>query len=208
MSYYKRNLPHWQPGEGNYFVTYRLAGSLPVEVVEKFNHYRKNYLDGPGNISDEEKLDLERKLFHKFDQLLARSSNGPHWLQKPKIADKVIESIEFFEPKYYHTYAYCVMPNHVHWVLRLLKIKEDVKYPLTDILQRIKSYSASEANKILGRSGKFWNSESFDRVIRDERELENTIRYTLNNPVKGGFVDNWENWPYSYCDPYIVDSFY
>ena len=35
MSFYKRNLPHWQPSGAEYFITFRLAGSLPAEAVAK-----------------------------------------------------------------------------------------------------------------------------------------------------------------------------
>lgn len=32
--YYKRNLPHYQPGNTDYFVTFRLANSLPKKVID------------------------------------------------------------------------------------------------------------------------------------------------------------------------------
>jgi len=36
--YYKRNLPHYQPAGGEYFVTFRLANSLPQEVIQSLKH--------------------------------------------------------------------------------------------------------------------------------------------------------------------------
>ncbi len=71
-------------------------------------------------------------------------------------------------------------------------------------MKNIKSYTAKEANKILGRSGKFWQNESYDRVIRDEKELENKIKYTIYNPVKSGLVSDWKHWPYTYCKPEFI----
>jgi len=35
--FYKRNLPHYQPDDVNYFVTFRLAGSLPNKFLIEYN---------------------------------------------------------------------------------------------------------------------------------------------------------------------------
>jgi len=46
---------------------------------------------------------------------------------------------------------------------------------------------------------------SFDRLVRDEKELYYVIRYVLMNPVNAGLVENWRDWKYTYCHPdYIV----
>lgn len=72
-------------------------------------------------------------------------------------------------------------------------------YGLTNILASLKKYTALRANRILGRSGPFWQSESYDHVIRDDRELERTIWYVLQNPVQAGLVQSWKQWPWNYC---------
>ncbi|MGH9765501.1 MAG: hypothetical protein ACREDR_27685, partial [Blastocatellia bacterium] len=58
-----------------------------------------------------------------------------------------------------------------------------------------------KCNVALGRTGAFWQHESFDRVIRDEDEFDRTIRYVLNNPVKAGLVGYWKDWKWNYCRP-------
>lgn len=95
------------------------------------------------------------------------------------------------------------------WFFKLLDQPDNTKeeYPVTKILHSIKSYTALECNKLLDRKGTFWQSESYDRVIRSSDELENTIRYVLNNPVKAGLVEEWTNWPHSYCKPEFGESF-
>jgi REP element-mobilizing transposase RayT len=75
---------------------------------------------------------------------------------------------------------------------------ESTEPPLDVIMHSLKSYTANEANKLLKRSGAFWETESYDHVIRDEREYYRTIAYVLNNPVKAGLVRNWRDWPWSY----------
>ncbi len=76
---------------------------------------------------------------------------------------------------------------------------------VTDIFGSIKKYTARRINKILHRSGPFWMDESYDHVIRTADELERTIQYVLNNPVKAGLVASWEEWPWSYIKPGLLN---
>ena len=69
------------------------------------------------------------------------------------------------------------MPNHVHTVLVPQK-----EWMVQDIIKSIKHYSALQINKLLGRSGKVWQTEGFDRIIRDEEHYLNILRYINNNP--------------------------
>jgi REP element-mobilizing transposase RayT len=68
-----------------------------------------------------------------------------------------------------------------------------------DIMASIKRYSAKSANEILNTKGKFWQAESFDRLVRDEKELYNIIKYVLLNPVNAGLVEDYKDWKYTYC---------
>jgi len=65
-------------------------------------------------------------------------------------------------------------------------------------MQSIKRVSARESNKILQREGTFWLNESFDRLVRDDKELYFTIEYVINNPVKAGLCKRPEDWKYTY----------
>lgn len=98
------------------------------------------------------------------------------------------------------------MPNHVHVVFRHLwdydtEQPDEELYPITDIFGKLKRHTAREANKLLSRTGKFWQNETYDHVIRTAAELHNTIVYTLNNPVAANLVTQWREWPYNYCKP-------
>ena len=84
------------------------------------------------------------------------------------------------------------MPNHVHFVIETRE-----RWPLAGIMQSLKSFSAKEANQILGRTGTFWQREYYDRFIRDSLHLENVVRYIEENPVKAGLVDRAEDWSWS-----------
>ncbi|TVR32981.1 MAG: hypothetical protein EA390_04445 [Balneolaceae bacterium] len=213
MPFYRRNLPHWQEPGAEYFVTFRLAGSLPTEVVRQLKKLRDGF-----NKKFHQKADyqlrsrrFEDKFFKKYESLLDGQSTGPHWLKNNKIAAIVMESLHFRDHKEYDLYAYCIMSNHVHLVFRdLSSNQEDQKkeeaFPVTKTMQGLKSYTGLMANRELNRSGSFWCEESYDRLIRNANELENKIQYTLNNPVKIDLVKTWCDWPYSYCKPEFAEG--
>lgn len=90
------------------------------------------------------------------------------------------------------------MPNHVHAVFKPLEKLRGDCYSLTEILHALKRNSAKQANLALGRTGPFWQDESYDHFARDEAELDRIVKYVLNNPVKAGLVSEWKDWPGTY----------
>ena len=67
-------------------------------------------------------------------------------------------------------------------------------------MQSIKRFSARQANKILNRTGSFWQAESYDHVVRDENEYYRVVKYISNNPVKAGLIEKCEDWKFNYCN--------
>ena len=102
------------------------------------------------------------------------------------------------------------MTNHVHLVVDLAsvgqdaEVKERQQYVLTEVLKGLKSYTGLRANRILGREGDFWQHESYDHLVRNCEELELTIWYVLNNPVKARLANDWHEWRWSYCKPGLI----
>ena len=82
------------------------------------------------------------------------------------------------------------MPNHVHVVIRAIGDQ-----CLWRMVESWKSYTAKEANKVLGRRGRFWARDYFDRIVRNEEDLSRTIEYVLGNPEKAG-LKGWK-WVWS-----------
>jgi REP element-mobilizing transposase RayT len=91
------------------------------------------------------------------------------------------------------------MPNHVHVLISLHK-----DFSLGSLLHSWKSFTANQANQLLGRSGSFWQREYYDRAIRSERQFEFTVRYIFNNPVKAGLCKEVYQWPWSGCSEEIL----
>ncbi|MFH0990568.1 MAG: hypothetical protein V1799_11195 [bacterium] len=73
-------------------------------------------------------------------------------------------------------------------------------------MRKLKWNTALKANKLLHRHGAFWQDESYDHVIRDSDELERTVWYVLNNPVKARLVESWDQWPWTYCAEGIING--
>jgi hypothetical protein len=155
--YYLRNLPHYFLPEACYFITYRLAGSLP-EV--KRRELEDDYQQKINEISSRKlpKSDMKnktakewKKYFDKIDSLLHHYSNSPKYLQQDEIAEITGNSLQYYNGNEYDLISYCVMPNHVHCVLKL----DEKSRRLDKILQSIKRFSATKSNKILNRKGQF-----------------------------------------------------
>jgi len=95
----------------------------------------------------------------------------------------MLEHIKMGEPEFYELFAAAVMPNHVHV---LLQPRPGVE--ASRIWKGLRGASARKINLARGTRGKVWDEERFDRIVRDEEDLEVKIRYILNNPVKAGMV--------------------
>jgi REP element-mobilizing transposase RayT len=176
MTYYERDLPHWHPEGADLFVTWRLFGSLPAGVRCPVVKTGKEFAD--------------------YDRVLDTATVGPLWLKDDRVAECIANSLHFAESqlKLFELHAWVVMCNHVHalWTPHV---------PLPEIMDRIKTFTAREANRILGRAGSFWQSESFDRWVRNEKEFHSIVSYIEENPVKAGLCTRAEDWKWSSARP-------
>jgi len=192
--YYRRRLPHIQVAGSTYFVTFRLMNSLPKGALEKLAEESERIK----KLSPDQ-IDIEqRRWFGKFDDYLDKVLCGEAFLKNEQVADLVAEAIRYRDGKVYTLEAFTIMYNHGHVVCTPLE-KENGEYnSLTEIFQSLKRHTARKSNLILGRSGAFWQDESYDHIVRSQAELERIVKYVLYNPVKAGLVDNWKDWKCSY----------
>jgi len=101
--------------------------------------------------------------------------------------------------EFYFLFSAIVMPEHVHLILKPTK-----DYSLSGILKGIKGVSARKINKIRNSKGSIWQSESYDRIIRNESDLFEKLNYMVNNPLKRRLVDN----PYNYYGLFISEEMF
>ncbi len=191
--FHRRNLPHLHYNEGDYFVTFRLKDSIPLDVLTKL---RENLEKNSEELSIKEK-----RLFKKYDDLLDSGKYGVDCLRNDYVAIIVEELIHKYDGIYFELICFCIMPNHVHFVFTIL----DKGKSLSDIMKIIKGSTAISINRHLNRRGSLWQAESFDRLIRDEKEFYSIIKYVLLNPVNANLVTEWQDWKHTYCHPnYLV----
>jgi putative transposase len=113
-------------------------------------------------------------------------------LRQSGIAELVIASIfKGADLGQYYLGAFVVMANHVHMLL----------WPLVApslLLKSLKGVTAREANRMLGRTGEpFWQRESYDHCVRNDKEWERIAAYIEENPVNAGLVGAAEEYAWS-----------
>lgn len=190
---HQRDLPHWTQDQATYAVTFRLADSIPQVTLKKYLSLKKQWTDleiqalakGDELLAKDAKTRLT-EAYHETMETALEQGFGPDWLKDERIANVVVETMMHFDGVRYELLTWCVMPNHVHALLRPLDDHE-----LSDILSTWKSYSAKEANKILGRTGNFWQQESYDHLIRGQDDFCYQRAYILRHQTawRGDFKD-------------------
>ncbi|MEK6662521.1 MAG: uracil-DNA glycosylase family protein [Pseudomonadota bacterium] len=172
-------LPHLKAEGGIYFVTFRLADSLPQSALDELER------SAPETRSKQIETYLD-------------AGHGECCLRKPEIAQIVIQALKQFEGERYVLHDWVVMPNHVHLV-----IEPRGAHALSDILHSLKSFTATEANRCLGRHGAFWQHESYDRLIRGQEELDRCVEYVRQNSVRANLAEAPEQYAYG-CSGYVA----
>jgi REP element-mobilizing transposase RayT len=210
---YRRNLPHLQPEGATIFVTFRLVDSIPKVILARWREERNQLQQQLSRLSNNTEREaqlrqFQRSRFAELENLLDCASEGEHWLRQPPLAQIVEESLQYRDEREYRLDVYCVMSNHVHVLFLPLPKADGTYHALQTILHSLKRHTARQCNQLLEREGSFWENESFDHYIRDHDEWVRVIHYILNNPVKAGIVQNWRDYPFSYCSeqalPYVT----
>ena len=140
-------------------------------------------------LSSDERNRLARLSSARIEQYLDKGSGACH-LRNPALAKVVSEALLHFNERRYRLFAWCVIPNHIHVVVRLFP-----GYSLAAVLHSWKSYTAKRATDVIGITGSIWQREYYDHLLRSEAEFERAVRYVVENPVKAGL----RNWPWAWA---------
>jgi len=161
-----------------YFVTYRLADSLPKLKLLDLQRQKANWLRmHPKPWSSE----IERDFHVLFDAQTERwldDGYGSCLLKDRSVREIVEKSLLYSNGDLFHLWSYVVMPNHVH-----VLVKPFAERSLVQIIQSWKSFSARNINRLFNRSGRLWMNEYFDHAVRSERQLEHFRNYIVSNPL-------------------------
>jgi REP element-mobilizing transposase RayT len=107
----------------------------------------------------------------------------------------VAEALLFFDDKQYVLDDWVIMPNHVHIIIWPMP-----NFTLSKILHSRKTFTAREANRMLGRIGEtFWQRESYDHWVRDQRQFNKIVSYIEDNPVRAGLCLSPADYPWSHA---------
>jgi REP element-mobilizing transposase RayT len=170
-------LPHWQADNSTYFLTFRLRDSLPAEVTRGLLAEREHLARMCSTAVERARLDtgfalrLDRELDSGYGSCLLREHGRV-----------VANALRHFDGERYALHAWCVMPNHVHVMLHVLRGADVPK-----IVHSWKSFTAHEI-----RLGVIWQREYFDRIVRSPEDYMRTREYIRANPVRAGLKD----WPW------------
>lgn len=165
-----------------------------MAVFQGFKEKHRKVFEESNFPSNSKEYEMMKYLFIEADKYLDNHSNGPYWLLDDTVASIVANSLHYGHNKWYLLHCFSIMSNHVHVLLKHIESAP----LLSKILQMHKGFTGIECNKVLNRSGQFWEEESYDHVVRDSVEFERVKNYILNNPVKAGFVKHWRDWKWNY----------
>jgi putative transposase len=188
-----RRLPHWSQAGTVTFITWRTADSMPAPILDRWHRERVQWLHAHGI---DPQSPVWRDRLHGLGKATAREffntfANGWHdsldtgygacVLRSPELAEIVARSLHHFDGERYLLLDFVIMPNHVH----LLATFPDERAMLEQC-KSWKHFTATQLNRRLHASGRFWQSDAFDHLLRSEEQFEYLRRYIADNPTKAG----------------------
>lgn len=174
-------LPHWQQTGASYFLTFRLADSIPQTQLKIWEEERADWLlrhRGPS--SEEVEVEYQRLFSGRVDPHLD-AGTGACILRKPGAAGVVSEVLLAGNGERFVIHCFVVMPNHVHLAVTLGDGES-----LPRLVKIWKGVSSRRIGRQLRIEGRLWQRDYFDRIIRDEDHFFRVVRYIRANPAKAG----------------------
>ena len=168
------HLPHWSQEAKLYAVTFRLNDSLPHHVIERCLLDFETRTDNTDNAAYEyaRKAFIHRKIMDSLDQ-----GHGECLLRSEEVRQIVIASFRYIHLHQARVHAFVIMPNHVHAVVETLD-----GITIQQVMHSLKRYTARQINALLHRTGRVWQTEYFDRLIRSLKHYNHAIYYIQQNP--------------------------
>ncbi len=199
--FHRRRLPHLYSHFGVLFITIRNNDGIPKHLLRDYYTYANLMYkaDEQAENPKESSYQTGKILLARFDEMLHKVEVKLNFTKNPEVTQALADTIHELAKTHYHLYAYTIMPNHVHLLIKPNKI-DDQTVELGEIMRLIKGRSARRMNQILGRKGTVWQREYYDHYVRNMREFDNIVGYILENPVKAGLVSYDEKWKWSWVN--------
>lgn len=209
----ERRLPHWSQAATLAFITWRTWDSIPSDVLKAWLADRARWLTERGvepmspvwklklgQLPAADRREYSERFSTRWDGLLDEC-HGECVLRRPALARIVETSLLVFDGNRYRVTDFVIMPNHVHIL---------VSFPdPSDMLRQCengKRFTARAINAALGRTGRFWQVDGFDRLVRSPEQFLTLRQYIADNPGRaklrtGEFVH------YSRPDPTVAQPY-
>jgi REP element-mobilizing transposase RayT len=177
----RRNLPHWRQEGVVYFVTFRLADSLPAEKLKCWREERETWLQAnpPPHTQEQHRQDV--LLWDQPINEWLDAGHGSCCLGDARAGEIVESALRYFDGSRYLLGDFVLMPNHVHALVVPMG-----RWELSNILHSWKSYTSHRINLATSRSGRLWQDESFDHIVRDEAAMRKFAHYIALNAERAG----------------------
>jgi putative transposase len=106
---------------------------------------------------------------------------------------------KYSEEKKAAVLAYCLMPNHIHLLIRPSQVEA-----LPKMMQGITLCYSKYFNGENGRTGRLWECRYHSTVVDGDSYLWTVSKYIENNPVRAGIVKRPEDYPYSSAKGHLL----
>ncbi|WP_281235452.1 transposase [Flavobacterium gelatinilyticum] len=151
---------------------------------------------------------MEKEVFEagQYYHVYNRGNNNENIFIEEKNYSYFLEKLKKYILPIADIYAYCLLKNHFHIVLRIKdkidlpeKFKEKIHLPFSNLFN---SYSKS-INKMYGRNGSLFQEHLQRNRVEDEKYLKQLIIYVHLNPVKHRFTEFFANYLHSSYRAYL-----
>jgi REP element-mobilizing transposase RayT len=137
----------------------------------------------------------ESGLYH----VVFRGVNHCHLFEEKEDFAKLFEILASIKEELpFELYAYCLLDNHVH-----LLIKENAPKELVSVMRRLLSPYAVYFNRKYGRSGALIADRYKSECVESNEYLLVLIRYIHQNPVRAGMATRIDSYSWSSYNVYL-----
>ena len=175
--YMGKYLPHWHQAGAIQFITFRLKDSLPQTVLSQLQQFKITFNLTHPKPWDKETTNTYHDTIGPYQERMLTAGYGSYILRKPEVRRILSDSLLHEDGKKYVIHAFVIMPNHVHLLMSDLT-GEDVNH----ILSSIQRFSATQINRLVGRKGRLWMDDDFDRLVRSQLHFKHCLAYIISNP--------------------------
>ena len=177
ISIWRKNLPHWQQEGKIHYLTIRLHDSLPRQVVDQYKAEKEIFLHKYPRPWDDDIIRKYQLLISNPIENYLDAGYGCCALGDPSARQYLIDAIDYYDGNRFGVLAYVIMPNHMHMLVVPLN-----GYGLDETVSSVLRFSATGINRHIGRKGKFWQTEPFDSIVRNQMHYIKCLEYIKHNP--------------------------